>query len=430
MKATKHALRHSKNNPLLFIFVLITFAIAGYFLIASKAAPNPPNVYLTPPSQTMAVNTTFTVQVRETSGATAVNSVAANFSYNASLVDFVSFSTTGSAFPTDISTTNTSGQISITKGTACTTTCTSVTGDQLVATVTFKTKTVGGVVNMAFTTGTGLASATTNQDILGGLANTTGGTFTIDTTPPSVSVSPANGATVGGGGNVVITVTATDTQSSVSSVDVFIDGSCATNTGKVATLTTSPYTYTWNTAPPVLLGAHKIEAKATDSSGNSVCSAVSNITLADQTAPSAPGALTAPSSTTTTINLSWTASTDNAGGTGVAGYKVSRNGTLLTTTPLSSSTLTYVDTGLTAATSYTYTVVAIDGAGNVSNPATLTTPTQQLVPGDANGDGHVSQADLTILAANFGTSASFCDFNHDGIVNFLDVSILLSHYGT
>jgi hypothetical protein len=56
--------------------------------------------------------------------------------------------------------------------------------------------------------------------------------------------------------------------------------------------------------------------------------------------------------------------------------------------------------------------------------------TTVAVVGDCNGDGHVSQADLTILAANFGTSASFCDFNHDAVVSYLDVSILLSHYGT
>jgi hypothetical protein len=66
-----------------------------------------------------------------------------------------------------------------------------------------------------------------------------------------------------------------------------------------------------------------------------------------------------------------------------------------------------------------------------SNGVTFTVSLSAVVPGDANGDGHVSQADLTILAANInGPYVPFCDFNHDNKVNFLDVSVLLSHYGT
>ncbi|CAG0935327.1 Endoglucanase C [Thermoflexales bacterium] len=79
----------------------------------------------------------------------------------------------------------------------------------------------------------------------------------------------------------------------------------------------------------------------------------------DTQAPTVPTNLTSPAQTTTSINLAWTASTDNVG---VTGYDVYRNGTLVG----SSATTSFVNTGLTANTLYTYTVRAKDAAGNVS----------------------------------------------------------------
>ena len=80
----------------------------------------------------------------------------------------------------------------------------------------------------------------------------------------------------------------------------------------------------------------------------------------DTTPPSTPTNLNATAATTSQINLSWTGSTDNIG---VAGYKVFRNGTLITTT----LDTVFSDTGLTADTLYTYTVSAYDASGNVSD---------------------------------------------------------------
>src|SRR5439155_434340 len=58
-------------------------------------------------------------------------------------------------------------------------------------------------------------------------------------------------------------------------------------------------------------------------------------------------------------NLSWSASTDNVG---VTGYIVRRNGVQVAT-PVTTS---FADTGLSAATTYSYTVAARDAAGNIS----------------------------------------------------------------
>ncbi|MES2812271.1 MAG: M4 family metallopeptidase [Bacteroidota bacterium] len=80
---------------------------------------------------------------------------------------------------------------------------------------------------------------------------------------------------------------------------------------------------------------------------------------ADTTAPTAPASLTASGTTSSSTNLSWTASTDNIG---VTGYDVYQGATLKATV----TGTTYAVTGLTAATAYTFSVKAKDAAGNVS----------------------------------------------------------------
>lgn len=78
----------------------------------------------------------------------------------------------------------------------------------------------------------------------------------------------------------------------------------------------------------------------------------------DTQAPSVPSGLTVnPGSNT--VQLAWQPSTDN---TGVAGYRVFRNGTAVGTTDQTS----YTDSGLTANTTYQYSVVAYDAVGNAS----------------------------------------------------------------
>jgi hypothetical protein len=91
-----------------------------------------------------------------------------------------------------------------------------------------------------------------------------------------------------------------------------------------------------------------------------VTSAAAILTVnADATAPSIPVGLTATAVSSSQVNLSWTASTDNVG---VTGYNVFRNGGKIAT----SSTTSFTDSSLAASTSYTYNVSAFDGAGNTS----------------------------------------------------------------
>ena len=78
------------------------------------------------------------------------------------------------------------------------------------------------------------------------------------------------------------------------------------------------------------------------------------------TPPSVPTNLSVTGTTTSTVSLSWNPST--AGTYAIAGYKIYRGGTQVGT----SAGTNYTDTGLTASTTYTYTVAAYDTNGNTS----------------------------------------------------------------
>src|SRR5438552_3742989 len=103
--------------------------------------------------------------------------------------------------------------------------------------------------------------------------------------------------------------------------------------------------------------------KSRDAAGNLATSADFTLTtliaVPDTTPPSVPTSLSASAVSSSQINLSWTASTDNVG---VAGYTIYRGGSQIATTSLTS----YSDTGLSPSTAYTYTVAAYDAAGSVS----------------------------------------------------------------
>lgn len=150
----------------------------------------------------------------------------------------------------------------------------------------------------------------------------------------------------------------------------------------------------------------------------------------DTTAPSVPANLRTTATASSSIALAWDASTDNVGGSGVAGYRLYRGGTLLTTIPAGSG-LSYTDTALSANTSYSYTISAYDYAGNASaqSGALSASTTSTAVSGDCNSDGHVTIIDLSILLSHYGAAYPACDFHNDGYVSIIDLSILLSNYG-
>jgi len=81
--------------------------------------------------------------------------------------------------------------------------------------------------------------------------------------------------------------------------------------------------------------------------------------------------------TSTSVSLSWTASTDNVG---VTGYQVERCQGAGCSTFVQIATAagpSYSNTGLTAATTYGYRVWATDAAGNLSTYSNIASATLQ-----------------------------------------------------
>jgi hypothetical protein len=108
----------------------------------------------------------------------------------------------------------------------------------------------------------------------------------------------------------------------------------------------------------------------------------------DTTPPTPPSALSAVAASSSRIDRSWTASSDNVG---VASYEIQRDsGTGFSTIATIGNLTSYSDSTVAAGTTYSYRVRARDAAGNVSPfsaPASATPPT---VPTALFSDGFES----------------------------------------
>jgi len=116
----------------------------------------------------------------------------------------------------------------------------------------------------------------------------------------------------------------------------------------------------------------------------------------DTTPPSAPASLAATAASSTQVDLSWTASTDNVG---VDSYLIIRDGTQIALT--SGTATTYSDTTVAPGTSYQYVVKARDAAGNISSPSNTATVT---TPGATTSLTFAPEADAYVEEANPGTN--------------------------
>lgn len=196
--------------------------------------------------------------------------------------------------------------------------------------------------------------------------------------PPSVSLTaPQAGASFAAGTAIAITADATDADGQIAQVEFFANGV------SLGVDTSAPYSLSWSDAT---IGAHVLGAVATDDDGATAQASTVSITvdagpIDDDTPPSIPTGLQATASTAASITLAWEASQDNAGGSGVAGYDVYRNGNLAGS-PTSTG---YTDGALTADTAYTYSVRARDNAGNASDLSPEVVAS--TAPAGSGGDG-------------------------------------------
>jgi hypothetical protein len=141
----------------------------------------------------------------------------------------------------------------------------------------------------------------------------------------------------------------------------------------------------------------------------------------DTQAPTAPTGLSAPSKTSTSVTLSWTASTDNVG---VTGYDVYRGATLCGST----ATTSFTCTGLAANTAYSFTVKAKDAAGNASAASSALGVTTNaagaavVYEAEASGNGFIGGAWVTSCASCSGGTKVGAIGNNAGALQFNGVS--------
>jgi chitodextrinase len=471
------------------------FGSLGVYILGTSHASGTATLTLSPASSTVALGSTVAVTITENSGATGVNAVEADLAYDQTKLQYVSTSTTASPFTIVANNTGGSGSVDLANASP-----TSQTGAQTVATVTFTT--IGlGAAPVTFANSSQIVEPDSTDDT----GTLTGATYTVtDQTAPSVpaglsattrtatsitlgwTASTDNvgvtgykifrgGTQVGTSSTTSYTNTGLTPSSNYSYTILAVDaaGNSSAQSGPLATSTTADTTtpsvptgltvgtrsltsiqFSWTastdnvgvTGYKIFRGGTQVGTSSTtsytdtglttntsysytvaasDAAGNASAQSSSSSfsTLADTTAPSVPAGLSSPSQTSTTISLSWAASTDNVG---ISGYKIYRGGTLLTTT----TGTTYTDTGLTDGTSYSYAVAAYDATGNASAQSSAKSFQTALVAGDVSGDGHVNISDLSILAATWQSTTDLrADLNHDGVVNISDLSIMAANWG-
>ena len=165
---------------------------------------------------------------------------------------------------------------------------------------------------------------------------------------------------------------ATDNISSTLTYRVYRDG---LEIDQVSSSSTGTVTYT--DTGLVAGSTHSYQVDAVDGANNA--SALSNasnpitVLAPDTTPPSDPGAPTGVSNSTSTIDLTWAASTDNES-TDLT-YRVYRDGVdpgnqIAEFQSSSTGTVSFTDTGLWPGSTHTYSVEAIDEVGNESNKVT------------------------------------------------------------
>lgn len=132
-------------------------------------------------------------------------------------------------------------------------------------------------------------------------------------------------------------------------------------------------------------------------------------TYCDMTPPTSPPLLHLNTLSSTSVNIGWSASTDT-GGSGVAGYRVYRNGAQIGTT----ASLTYVDATVVAGTTYNYSVAAYDSRGNVS---AQTGQLQVIVPTGGGSLSTITVSNMTVSNTVAGSATAFYQLENDGDIS-------------
>ena len=177
-----------------------------------------------------------------------------------------------------------------------------------------------------------------------------------DTEDPS---KPGNLSAQAGAAQIDLEWDAATDNRAVTGYEIRRDGDLVATVGTVTS---------WSDLNVAAAQAYEYEVRALDAAGNvSEPSDTASATVLDTTKPSIPGNLAA-TATSTQVDLTWDAASDNVA---VTGYRVYRDGAEIATLGAVTS---YSDTSVTAP-GYDYVVRAFDAADNFSDPSNTATAT-------------------------------------------------------
>ena len=259
----------------------------------------------------------------------------------------------------------------------------------------------GASLDVGFDIGySGAYANPTNCTVNGGsCAGGGGGDTTAPSAPTGLTVTGTTSATVS------LSWGASTDNVGVTGYDVYRAGT------KVGTVTGLTYTDSGLSAST----SYTYTVKAHDAAGNSsaASNSVTGTTTAatDTQAPTAPASLHSTAITASSVALAWTASTDNVG---VTGYDVFRGSTKVGTVPGTS----YTDTGLTASTTYSYTVKAHDAAGNVSAASNTLSVTTSASGGDTQAPTAPSSLHVTAFTSTSVSLAWTASTDNVGVTGY------------
>lgn len=195
-----------------------------------------------------------------------------------------------------------------------------------------------------------------------------------------------------------------------------ISGATVTLSGVGSTTTNGSGVYTFN---QVAAGNYTLTVSATGFNGDNANVTISTgatttrnfaLTPLDTQPPTVPTNLVAVAVSATSVQLTWTASTDDFG---VIGYDIRRDGSIIASSPTNS----FTDNTVAGNTSYMYEVRAQDGASNYSswsNQAQATTPPGVVVVFQDGFDGGLGNWTQSVQGYDYSTVVNHGAFTGSG----------------
>ncbi len=211
---------------------------------------------------------------------------------------------------------------------------------------------------------------------------------TADTVAPTAATNLAVTGTTSS--TVSLSWSAASDNVAVTSYEIYMNGVLKTSVSS-SNLTASITGLTASTTYSFYVIAK--DAAVNSSPASNTVNGTTTVVIPDNQIPTPPTNLTFTGSSSSTVSLSWTASTDNIG---VTSYDIYVNSTFKTTV----SGTTAIVNGLTPVTTYSFYVVAKDAAGNSSAPSNSINGTTTIISSSCANESFET---IPATASSYGT---------------------------